>query len=390
MDNNSLTIIIVSLFSVALGSGELDTADYDSDCPVWTYRHNSTSPCQCGSTVNGRIGCNLTSGLLSLRLCFCLTYDNSTSDSVAGYCPYSCATYPDKPVHDVHMDKASFSDMCEVWKREGPLCSRCQPNNGIPLYTYYSMTCVECPHFQLNNLITFLIMSLVPTTVLFILVMILHLHVIHPPWSVFVLVAQAMSVRFLLQISYGAHHKYERFVTTSDTLLGTIFGPWNLDFFRALYPAECISPDITNLQSYAIDGVIGLYPLLMLALLYALVALRDCGCKLALNIHYLLSRFRSCFNLQSSLIGTFATFYLLSYMKIAISGLQILSPTRMWMPNGTHVWVVYSDPSVAYFSSTHIAYAVVTLMLALLVVILLFCCFSTHSHGSRNFFTTLT
>ena len=178
-----------------------------------------------------------------------------------------------------------------------------------------------------------------------------------------------MSVRFLLQISYGAHHKYERFVTTSVALVGTIFGPWNLDFFRALYPAECISPDITNLQSYVIDGVIGLYPLLMLALLYALVALRDCGCKLALNIHYLLSRFRSRFNLRSSLIGTFATFYILSYMKIAIAGLQILTPTRMWNPNGTHAWVVYSDPSVAYFSPCHMAYGVVTLLLALLVVI---------------------
>ena len=152
MNNKSLMILIVSLFSVALGSSELDTAYYDSDCPVWTYRHNSTSPCQCGSTVNGRIECNLTSGLLSLRLCFCLTYDNTTNHSVAGYCPYSCATDIDTPVHYVHMDKTSFSDMCEVWKREGPLCSRCQPNHGIPLYSYNSMTCVECPHFQLDKI----------------------------------------------------------------------------------------------------------------------------------------------------------------------------------------------------------------------------------------------
>ena len=341
MSVKNLMVFVVSIFSVVLGNSELDIAYYDGACPLWTYHHNSTSSCQCGSTVNGKIVCNRTSGLLSLRLCFCLTYDISTNHSIAGYCPYSCITDLNKTVHYVHMNKTSFRDICETWKREGPLCSKCQPNYGIPLYTYYGMRCVECPHFQLKNMIKFLVMSLLPTTILFILVTVFHLRVIHPPWSVFVLVAQAMSVPFLLEISYSEYHKYERPQSVALTLIGTIFGPWNLDFFRALYPPECISPDITNLQSCVIDGAIGLYPLLMLALLYALVTLRDCGCKVALNIHYLLSRFRSSFNLKSSLMDTFATFYLLSYMKIGYAGLFIFSGTRIWSPDGSHVWAVY-------------------------------------------------
>ena len=35
----------------SVSSGELHTAVDESGCPPWTYCPNSTSPCQCGSSV---------------------------------------------------------------------------------------------------------------------------------------------------------------------------------------------------------------------------------------------------------------------------------------------------------------------------------------------------
>ena len=81
----------------------------------------------------------------------------------------------------------------ETYAKHGRERDHFAQNVNLTIYTYYGMRCVECPHFQLKNI---LVMSLLPTTSLFILVTVFHLHVIHPPWSVFVLVAQAISVPF--------------------------------------------------------------------------------------------------------------------------------------------------------------------------------------------------
>ena len=42
---------------------------------------------------------------------------------------------------------------------------------------------------------------------------------------------------------------------------------------------------------------------------------------------------------SSELIG-YATFY-------------VLAPTRLWSPDGSHKWVVYSDPSLTYLGPSH-------------------------------------
>ena len=104
--------------------------------------------------------------------------------------------------------------------------------------------------------------------------------------------------------------------------VATLYGPWNLDFFRALYKPTCISPSITATQSYAIEGAIGLYPLVLLVILYSFVTLRDRGCRIIVKtwkpFHFLLSHFQNKLNLKTSLIDTFATFLLFSYMDLLL------------------------------------------------------------------------
>ena len=51
-------------------------------------------------------------------------------------------------------------------------------------------------------------------------------------------------------------------------VVATVYGPWNLDFFRAFYHPKCISPHINSLHVSLIDGAIGLYPLVLVAVLY--------------------------------------------------------------------------------------------------------------------------
>ena len=76
--------------------------------------------------------------------------------------------------------------------------------------------------------------------------------------------------------------------------------------------------------------------------------------------HFLLSHFQRKLNLKTSLIDTFATFLLLSYIKVGFAAFYILIPTPVWSPDGSYT----------YFGSSHIGYALITLLLAFVVLII--------------------
>ena len=372
-------ILLLAVLSSCVVSGELHTAVDESGCPPWTYRPNSTSPCQCGSSLLGAIECNITSGELWLQPCWCVTYNPTTNESVVGHCLYSCITNIGRLANDylLHMTRDNFTDLtCGVWKREGPLCSQCIPGYGIPLHSY-DLKCVKCSSsFQAKEVFRFLAVSLIPPTVLCIVVAVFHLNVLRPPWSVFVFVAQVMSTPFIMQalandMNMLYPNKLER---VGMMCMASFYGLWNLDFFQFLYNPTCISPTITATQSYFIEVAIGVYPLVLLVVMYAFVTLRDRGCRVIVKIwkpfHFLISRFQSKLNIKTSLIDTFATFLLLSYMKIGFTALYVLTPTALYSPDGSYRSVLYVDPSVEYFGSSHIGYAVITLLLVFVVLII--------------------
>ena len=360
-----LILVLVTVFCAPVSSSELVAAVEDGTCPPWTYRQNTT--CQCGSIGHGIIQCDITSGTLTLQMCTCMTYDPQTNHSVAGRCVYSCITNWTQPVYHLPMIRENFTELtCRWWKREGPLCSKCIQGHGFPLYTY-DLKCVQCTGFHIKELFEFLAKSLIPPTLLCIVATVFHLNVLQPPWSVFVLGAQLISSPPLMQ---GSLNKFKHF---PSIFIATVYGPWNLDFFRALYHPKCISPHINFLHASLIDGAIGLYPLVLVAVMYTFVTLRDRGCKIIIQMwkpfHYLLARFQSRINLKTSLVDTFATLLLLSYMKIGYAAFYILAPTRLWSPDGSYVWVVYIDPSLKYFGPSHAGYAIVTLLLSFTVLL---------------------
>ena len=367
-----LILVLVTVFCAPVSSNELVAAVEDGTCPPWTYRLNTTSPCQCGSIGHGIIQCNTTSGTLTLQMCTCMTYDPLTNHSVAGRCIYSCITnwIQTQPVYQLPIIRENFTELtCGWWKREGPLCSKCIQSHGFPLYTY-DLKCVQCTGFHIKELFEFLAKSLIPPTLLCIVATVFHLNVLQPPWSVFVLVAQLISSPPLMQ---GSLNYYDRFSRFPFIFVATVYGPWNLDFFRSLYHPKCISPHINFFHASLIDGAIGLYPLVLVAVLYTFVTLRDRGCKIIVQMwkpfHYLLARFQSRINLKTSLVDTFATLLLLSYVKIGYAAFYALAPTRLWSPDGSYVWVVYIDPSLQYFGSFHAGYAIVALLLPFTVLL---------------------
>ena len=362
-----LILVLVTVFCAHVSSSELVTAVEDGTCPPWTYYRNST--CQCGSIGHGIIQCNITSGTLTLQMCTCVTYDPLTNHSVAGNCIYSCIAHLSQPVYQLPIRRDNFTELtCGWWKRDGPLCSKCIQGYGFPLYTY-DLKCVECNGFHIKKLFEFLAKSLIPPTILCIVATVFHLNVLQPPWSVFVLVAQLMSSHTILKSTLNS----ATFTNFPSMVIATIYGLWNLDFFKALYHPECISPHINFLHVALLDSAGGLFPLVLVATLYAFVTFRDRGYRIIVQMwkpfHYLLARFQSRINLKTSLVDTFATLLLLSYVKIGCGTFYVLSPTRLWSPDGSYVWVVYLDPSLKYFGPSHAGYAIVTLLFLFTVLL---------------------
>ena len=207
----------------------------------------------------------------------------------------------------------------------------------------------------------FLAISLIPPTVLCIVVAVLHLNALHPPWSAFVLVAQVMSTPVIMQplLNYVNVRHPNILYRISLISAATIYGSWNLDFFRALYKPTYISPSITAMQSYIIEEAIGLYPLVLLVVLYSFVTLRDRGYRVIVKIW---NSFLSCFQSKLNLLLPLFSFSHTNWICCFLCSYPNSSLEPKWLP---HIdWLCsYMDPSMPYFGSFHIGYAVFTLLL---------------------------
>ena len=97
----------------------------------------------------------------------------------------------------------------------------------------------------------------------------------------------------------------------------SILAIWNLDFFRTVYKPFCIHPNVSVIQALAMDYIVAAYPLTLVAVTYVLVTLHTRNCWLLTKIwkpfrHIMRPILRN-FDIQTSLIDSFATLFLSSF-----------------------------------------------------------------------------
>ena len=116
-------------------------------------------------------------------------------------------------------------------------------------------------------------------------------------------------------------------------IVASVYGIWNLDFFRTVYTPFCLHPEMTNIQALALDYVIAVYPLILIALTYILVELHDWGFRpimwLWRPFHRCFGHFRRQWDIRTSLLDAFATFLLLSYIKLLSVSFDLLFPVSI-------------------------------------------------------------
>ena len=390
-----LVLILLSRFVLAIADHEFevhselnDPGMICKDCPPWTktvpiilandYYPLESEPepepnrincpnCECGNSLGGVVKCNKTTKDVKLLACYCMSQSKVLNKTIIGNCLYSCSW---KYMIDIPQQLSELDNFtCSDQKRTGQFCGNCIPNHAPPVYSY-SIACVRCKHNKCYWL-RYVVAAFLPLTIFYLLVLAFRISAFAPKLQCYILVNQVVAmpthVRYVytLQNSYILGHKLQ----SKLAKLGiSMFSIWNLDFFRALYHPFCIHPRMDSLSVVALDYLVATYPLLLILLTYIFIQIHShvfVVQRLLSPLHKCCFHFRKEWNIKQSLISVFATFILLSYVKILNTSFDLLLPTSSYDINGNkqHPSFLYHNGSIETFSKEHKPFAVLAIFM---------------------------
>ena len=335
------------------------------ECPTWMYLSNQTNECVCGVSHHDMVKCNATLNETYILDCHQMTFDKKLQKVIAGLTFYGCVNQANPYViyHRVPANRSQINEvMCSPFRRGGRLCGACRDGYS-PLVYSYQLNCKQCSNTESKyNWAIFIAIAFIPLTIFYMFVVLFKFNANSPHLHGFVFFAQIIgapaNIRALTQ-----GWKFGTIVTFVSKLLATLYGVWNLDYFRVVYPDICLR--LTTLQVLSLDYAIAFYPLLLILASYMAITLNS---RIQLSpwkpVKRCFLKFRKESSTKLSMIDVFATFLLLAYSKILYINFDLLTPTVPVDPSGNSVGTfLYLDASYEYFGPDHLPYGVLALIL---------------------------
>jgi hypothetical protein len=155
-------------------------------------------------------------------------------------------------------------------------------------------------------------------------------------------------------------------------ILITILDIWNLEFFRLIIPPLCIGTSFKAINILLFDYMIAVYPLIFSAFIYFCIELHDRNNRIIVFLSFPIRKCStSTWNPKKSILNTFTTFCLLSYSKFFFISINLLSATEVYNSQGkAGSKVLLYDPTIKYFDSEHIPYAILSSLIIVVFIIL--------------------
>ena len=354
-------------------------------CQSWFIPiNNSSDRCKCGESIHrlGRVVlCDPNTNQTLVEISHCMGYNEEDDEVFVGGCPFINKKAEVQGMYVKFPQNVSELNpfLCSGLNRTGVMCSQCQEGLGTTIFSY-SMQCLPCMSSGLGWTL-YVFLATFPTTILFLVVLIFQCRCITSgPMNAYIFVCQ------LVVSIVNSHLDTVNLFTGASfsfilRVLYTIYGIWNLDFFRSLIPPFCVSDQIGPLHVITLEYVVAFYPLLLTVIVYICIQLhaRDfwvivCLCRVFCKC------FSSCrerwgrqWDPFASLIHTFAAFLLLSYCKILIVSLQLLSYTQLHLPTGGTIsppMRMFHDPSLEWFGEKHLPFALPAIFILCIFVFL--------------------
>ena len=205
----------------------------------------------------------------------------------------------------------------------------------------------------------FTAVGFIPLTMFYFVMIFLNIKVTSSHMHGYVIFSQVVStpvfIRLLLLNIEGIP-----FVPTLVKFVEPFFSSWNLDFFRSTVSDTCLNID--TLQAFALDYCVAVYPLVLIITSYLLIELYDRNVWLVVYIwkpfRFFFKLFRHNWDVRTSVIDSFATFFLLSYVKVLSVSTDLLVYTSVIeLPSRKVHYRLYYSSSVKLFHSYHVPYA---------------------------------
>ena len=348
-------VILFIILVIAVCSGR--------NCSTWHYL-SEDGHCVCGSSPEDVVVCNDTLDVVGVLMGYCLTSDGD--HSVVGHCLANDVS-KERLLSPLGNYKKVFptlseqdSNTCGFLNRHGRLCGQCKPNTSVHAYTY-DMKCYPCSSEVWIEVLKYICIAYLPLTVFLIVVVIFHISVTSPAMNVPVLYCQLLSMPIAVMFAWQFSLKYP-LLRLLVQILGTLYGIWNLDFFRLIAPPICLRLDV--MQLIALELLVAAYPLLVLVCVYLLVTAHDRGCRLVVRLWrpflWCSARMRQKWNVKYSIIDAFATFLLLSYIKFLNTSFDLLIYSTTYDEYGKYVGrYLFNNPTVEFMSHQHVPYAII-------------------------------
>ena len=312
--------------------------------PYLNSSSDNETVCMCMEGVRDIVKCAPVgdSNRAFIRDDFCMTYSKDFDSITIASCIFSC------PLGKEYLleDKTSFyflpynvsllqETSCSTWNRQGILCSECR-HGYMPLAHSYHLKCIPC---ELTNRqlalrwMGYLALAVLPQSTLFLLMAIFKVGVTAPPFVSMVQVFQAITTPLYVQtamklLSCGAlpNNKLPMGLLKSAI---TFYGFFNLDFFRIVGPAFCLNLNIMQLQ--LLEYASAFWPLFLIIWTYIFIELHSRGFKPIVlvwkPVQVCLRCFQHEWHMKSSLVETFASFLLLSWIKLLSISYSLLITT---------------------------------------------------------------
>ena len=267
-----------------------------------------------------------------------------------------------------------LNTVCDNYSRTGTLCGQCLPDH-YPLAYSFNMTCIPCPHVRWNWF-RYIMAAYLPLTAFYVVVLFFKLNITSSHLFAVVYYCQALSMPSLMRslligVAWNAGLK----VSMMAAIFASVYGIWNLDFFRPFYSDLCLGLGI--LPTLALDYAVAVYPLLLMVITHILIALYDKNYRIVTIMwtpfRWLFSLLRKNWDIRTSVIDAFATFFLLSSTKFLSVSLDLLTPTKVYQLYPDHynyTLRLYYAQDIEYFSKEHLPYAILAVVVLCIFVVL--------------------
>ena len=347
----------------------------ENSCPPGFVPNNGS--CVCGDWPDGMIVCDEESQQASIRIGYCMTYDQDRGVTV-GSCPQGYVRnkyykfYYSLPTNVTDLNHY----MCGPFNSEGLLCGKCKHHFAVPPLTYFSsFKCTNCTNSS-YGWVKYLALQYLPTTILFVIIIVFGISAVVPTANALIFFGQIFDVNNLILMENVLVAQGN--LTFSDQtllkVLDTTYSLWNSNFFTKFLPDVCITESLDGLQALAMNYATAGYLLFLSIIIYICIQLHAHNFRPLVwcwrPFHKYFVYFRRAVDPRASVVDAFASFILLSYVNfLTVSG-GIFRPSDLYNYRGDRMntLVLFLDTNTEFLHAEHLPFAILAIFVLLTFV----------------------